>query len=102
MPQPGGSPPRVRVALVAACYVSVWLAGAVLHVARCADSPRPRCAVCACTSVVSVVAAPPSHLPVLSDRGAVDQCQPIGTPAAVPTDGVTRAPPVLPDQQVGL
>jgi hypothetical protein len=91
MAQPGSPPLRVRVALVAACYACVLLSGALHHVARCADTPRPHCTLCA--SITTVPLAPGSTLatPELADA-VVPEPRPASVHLAA-AGGVTRAPP---------
>jgi hypothetical protein len=93
MPQPGSPPLRVRVALVAACYVAVWLGGVAHLAARCPETPRPHCALCACITTAPLAAAPTLPTPILHDAGAMLAVPRTGAMPAAAAVGVTRAPP---------
>ncbi len=93
MRQPGAPPLRVRIALVAACYLFVWLGGVALHGAPCTDTPQPHCTLCACLTTVPLIVHQPAATPVLRDAGAVALFVPLRSSLAAADDGVTRAPP---------
>lgn len=93
MRQPGCPPLRVRVALVAACYVLVWLGGVSHHAGRCAGTPQTHCTLCACLTTIPLTVDRAIPTPALRDAGAAGVFVPLLFPLAAGADGVTRAPP---------
>jgi hypothetical protein len=96
MAQPGRSPQRVRVALLAVCFIAVSAAAAVHSAAGCASEREPRCALCASLAPALPVAGAPALTPSWRDAGAV--AEPACRAAAFPflEGGVGRAPPASP------
>jgi hypothetical protein len=95
MAQPGRPPQRVRVALLAVCFVAVSAAAAVHSASGCASEREPGCALCATLAPALPVVAATALAPLLLDAGAV--AGPAGRAAEFPLleGGVSRAPPSI-------
>jgi hypothetical protein len=95
MAQTGRPPQRVRVALLAVCFLAVSAAAAVHAAAGCTSEREPQCALCASLAPALPVVAAPAPTPALRDAGAVSEpaCRVAASP--ILDGGVGRAPPSI-------